>query len=71
MNFISTLQDENGRITVEDTVNLINKSWITSPFLDYNVECESLNPSKSKFKESIIETINYARKISEMIGDSS
>ena len=67
MNFISTLQDEDGRITLEDTVNLVNLSWISSP----PNECESIttmNPNNPKFKNSIIETIYYAREISKEIG---
>jgi hypothetical protein len=71
MNFISTLQDENGSVTVEDTVNLINNSWISSPLPDYNVKHEFMNPNSSKFKESITETINDARDISRKIGITS
>ncbi|GBC08998.1 hypothetical protein RclHR1_08530009 [Rhizophagus clarus] len=64
LDFISTLQDEDGVVTLEDTVNLINLSWISSP------ECESIatmNPNNPKFINSIFETINYARKISRII----
>ena len=67
MNFISTLQDEDGRVTLEDTVNLINRSWISSSSSN---ECESIttmNPNNPKFSDSIIETINFARKISRII----
>ena len=71
MNFISTLQDENGSVTVENTVNLINNSWISSPFPNCNVKHESMDPNSSKFKESIIETINYARNISKKIGNTT
>ncbi|RIA89505.1 hypothetical protein C1645_772156 [Glomus cerebriforme] len=68
MNFISTLQDEGGRITLEDTVNLINLSWISSP----PNGCESIttmDPNDPKFTNSITETIHEARKISRIIGD--
>jgi hypothetical protein len=61
------LQDEDGIETSENTVNLINLSWISSSSLS---ECESIatmNPNNSKFSNSILESINYARKISKTI----
>ncbi|CAB4392759.1 unnamed protein product [Rhizophagus irregularis] len=67
IDFISTLQDEDGIETSENTVNLINLSWISSSSLS---ECESIatmNPNNSKFSNSILESINYARKISKTI----
>ncbi|CAI2198232.1 19804_t:CDS:1, partial [Funneliformis geosporum] len=52
LNFMSTLQDEEGRVSSEDTINLIHKSCIT--------------PSSSE-RNSISETINFARKLTGMI----
>lgn len=69
MNFISTLQDEDGRITLEDTVNLINLSWISSPSPNGCESITTMDPKNPKFNESIIDTIDYARKISKTIGD--
>jgi hypothetical protein len=68
MNFISTLQDEDGRVTLEDTVNLVNLSWISSPTNGY-VSITTMDPKDPRFSESIIETIDYARKISRTIGE--
>ncbi|CAB4389410.1 unnamed protein product [Rhizophagus irregularis] len=69
MNFISTLQDEDGRITLEDTVNLINLSWISSPSPNSCESITTMDPKNPKFNESIIDTIDYARNISRAIGD--
>ncbi|CAI2192252.1 9550_t:CDS:2, partial [Funneliformis geosporum] len=52
LNFISTLQDEEGRVSSEDTINLIHKSWI---------------PPSSSERSSVSETINFARKLTGMI----
>ena len=71
MNFISTLQDE-GRVTLENTVSLVNNSWIPSSSSKHFNKCEpilTMNPESTKFKQSIVETINYAREISRMIGN--
>ncbi|CAI2186662.1 16309_t:CDS:2, partial [Funneliformis geosporum] len=52
LNFMSTLQDEEGIVSSEDTINLIHNSWIS--------------PSSSE-RNSISETINFARKLTGMI----
>ncbi|CAG8537661.1 8608_t:CDS:2 [Funneliformis caledonium] len=64
LNFMSTLQDEEGRVTSEDTVNLIHHSWITPSFSGR----APINPEDPKFHDSIIESINLARRLTEMIG---
>ena len=81
MDFISTLQDENGRVTVEDTVSLIDVSWIllknpnlknsnpkNSNLKNSNLKNSNLknsNIENSNLKSSIEGTINFAREISE------
>jgi hypothetical protein len=67
LDFISTLQDEDGLVTLENTVNLINLSWISSPSRIDREFTATMNPNNSKFSNSIFEAINYARKISKTI----
>ncbi|GBC08294.1 hypothetical protein RclHR1_00800021 [Rhizophagus clarus] len=69
MNFISTLQDEDGRVTLEDTVNLIDLSWISSPSPNEYEQIATMDPKNPEFTKSIIGTINYARNISRTIGE--